>query len=76
MLAHQNVIVGTSFAEQYSSGSIVVGECWLLRARGEVWEAVGVLTERTKKRSVKPRVNFNALEQGVSDIGQNFLGLI
>ena len=56
--AHQNVIVGTSFAEQYSSGSIVVGECWLLRARGEVWEAVGVLTERTKKRSVKPRVNF------------------
>ena len=47
----------------------MVGECWLLRARGEVWEAVGVLTERTKKRSVKPRVNFNvtSLEQGIND---------
>ena len=34
---------------------------WMLASArlGEVWEAAGVLTERTKKRSVKPRVSFN-----------------
>ena len=29
--------------------------------------AVGVLTERTKKRSVKPRVNFNLAEDSVHE---------